>query len=117
MPHPSSCPTTMFASRLSLTLFVLHPSARNSLRTFATINVKDTNRTLAVSVTLYIPTVVSHPTHTENRVIGGLEATLHSLKSWEEAKEHVSERIEELTVSPSESSDASQQHKNHVLGG
>lgn len=55
--------------------------------------------------------------HTENRVIGGLKATLHNPKASEEAKEHASERIEELTGSPGESSDASQQHKNHVLGG
>ncbi|OSC97076.1 hypothetical protein PYCCODRAFT_1472116 [Trametes coccinea BRFM310] len=92
----------MFTPRFSSALSATRPAASRAIRAYATGQAN------------------------ENRVAGGLKATLHNPNVSQEAKDRAAERLEEMSdhvpaASSSASSksapNSSDQHKNNVLGG
>ncbi|KAI9059103.1 hypothetical protein FKP32DRAFT_1157184 [Trametes sanguinea] len=93
----------MFTARFTSALSAIRPATGRALRAYATGQAN------------------------ENRVAGGLKATLHNPKVSQEAKDRAAERLEEMGGDvPAASSCASSstsapkgfdQHKNNVLGG
>ncbi|KAI8975920.1 Conidiation protein 6-domain-containing protein [Trametes punicea] len=88
----------MFTAPLTTARSALRPSAGAALRAYAT-------------------STSGHPN--ENRVAGGLKASLHNPRVSQEAKERAAERLEEMgeTSLSAGSTKGASQHKNHVLGG